>query len=100
MPLPALRGDFRGHHPAHRLCSRNRELHVPEVRFGGDKLHSNVLFAVARPVNRYNAALYRLCRVIVLQNHRLAHQQDLFKLEQRTVPVHRLRMRLCAEPFA
>jgi len=97
MPLPALCGDFAGQDPAQGSCSWNRELHVPEVRLGGDKLHSDILLAVASSMDRDHAALHRLCRVIVLQNHRLAHQDDFFKVKQRTVPVHRLRMRLRAE---
>ncbi len=32
-PPPALRGDFVWNHPPQRFCARNRELHVPEIRF-------------------------------------------------------------------
>ncbi len=81
MPFPALRGDFVGDHSAQRLCARNRELHMPEIRFGGDKLHSDILFAVASPVDGYNAAFHGLRGVLIHQDQRLSHQYDLFHLK-------------------
>ena len=81
MPLPALRGGLVGNYPAQRFCARNRELHVPEVRFGRDKLHSDILLAIASPVDGDNAAFHRLGGVIIHQDQRLPHQYDLFQLE-------------------
>src|SRR5713226_5658546 len=95
--LNVLRGDFVWNYPAQRFCARNRELHVPEIRFGRDKLHSDILLAVASPVDRDNAALHRLRGVLVHQDQRLSHQDELFQLKQGAVPVHRLRLGLRAE---
>ena len=80
-PLSALRGSFVGNNPAQWLCARNRELHVPEIRLGGDELHSDILLAVARPVDGDDAAFHRLRSVIIHQDQRLPHEDDLFKLK-------------------
>jgi len=100
MPFPALGGNLAGSHAAQRFCARNRELHLPKVRFGRVELHSDILLAVASPVDGDNAAFHRLRGVIIQQHHRLSHQYELFKLKQSPVPVHRPRMGLCGELLA
>ena len=70
---------------------------MPEVRFGREELHSQILLAVARPVDGDNPALHRLRSMIVHQDERLSHQHDFFEMKQRPVPVHRLRMGLDTE---
>src|SRR2546430_5014710 len=50
MRCSGLRGDFARSHAAQRFCAWNRELHVPEVRFGRDELHSDMLLSIASPV--------------------------------------------------
>jgi len=44
-----------------------------------DKLHTNILLAVARPVNRNYAALHGLRGMVVYKHERVAHQHDLFQ---------------------
>src|SRR6267154_50804 len=73
MGRSVLRGDFLRNHPAKRSCSRSRELHVPKIRFGRDKLHSNVLLAVASTVDGDNAAFHRLRSVVIHQDQCLSH---------------------------
>ena len=94
-----LSRDFRGHEAAKRLGTGSGELHVPEVVFQRRKLNSDVLFAIARAMNRNHAAFSRLRRVVIDQNHGLADDDNLFKMEERPVAVHRLRVRLYAELF-
>src|SRR6266550_2110188 len=100
MPRSGLRGDFAGNHPTQRFGARNRELHVPKVYFRRDELHPDILLAVASPMDRDDTGLHRLRGVIIHQDQRLSHQHDLFKLKQRPVPVHRLRMGLRRELLA
>src|SRR6266480_1974538 len=100
MPRSGLRGDFGGNDPTQRFRTRNRELHVPKVYFRRDELHPDILLAVASPMDRDDTALHRLRGVIIHQDQRLSHQHDLFKLKQRPVPVHRLRMGLRGELLA
>ncbi len=80
-PRLALRRGFVRNDAAQRFCARNRKLHVPEIRLRGDELHSDVLLAVARPVDGDDAAFHRLRSVIIHQDQRLSHQDDLFKLK-------------------
>ncbi len=79
MRCSGLRGDFARSHAAQRFCAWNRELHVPEVRFGRDELHSDTLLSIASPVDGNNAAFQRLPGAVVHQDQRLPHQHDLFK---------------------
>ncbi len=70
---------------------------MPEVRFGREELHSQILLAVARPVDGDNPALHRLRSMVIHQDECLSHQHDLFEMKQCPVPVYRLRMGLNTE---
>src|SRR6266849_6468892 len=85
---------FGRNRTAHRFCPWKGKLHVPEVRFGREELHSQILLAVARPVDGDNPALHRLRSMIVHQDERLSHQHNFFEMKQGAVPVYRLRMGL------
>jgi len=100
MPRSGLRGDFGGNDSTQRFGAWNRELHVPKVYFRRDELHADILLAVASPMDRDDTGLHGLRGVIIHQDQRLSHQYDLFKLKQRPVPVHRLRMGLRGELLA
>lgn len=95
-----LSGCFVGKHAAQRFRSGDGEPHVPKVCFGGEEFHANILLAIAGAVNRNNAALHRLSRMVIDQNHRLLHQHDLFKLKQCPVAIDGLRGGVRGEALA
>jgi hypothetical protein len=98
--MPELDGDFAVNYPAERSGARNRELHMPEVLLGRDKLDPHILLAVASPVNGDNPALRRLRCVVIHDRQRLSHKNTLFKRKQHPMAVYGLRIRLRAKLFA
>lgn len=87
-------------YPTHRLGTRTRELHVPEIHFGLGELHTHVLLTIPRPMYRNDAGLHRLGGVIVHDNEGLPYKHNLFQLKQGTMAVHRLGMGLHGELVA
>jgi len=97
--LSVLRGNFVGDDPAQRSCARNRNCMCQ--KFVSGEMNSTPMYCLpsrARWMETTRLSI-GLRRVIIHQDQRLPHQDDLFKLKQGPVPVHRLRMRLGRELF-
>lgn len=92
-----LRRSLVSNDAPHRLGAGNRELHVPEILFRRDELHTDVFFAISRAMLGNDAALDGLSGVIVYDNEALSHSYDFFELKQSTIAVDRLGMGLHAE---
>src|SRR5208282_3143742 len=85
---------------AERPGSGKRETHVPEIGIRRNKLNPYIGLALAVALNRNHSAFHRSVAILIHQNEHLSHDYHLIDLQQRPMPVHRLRLRLHAELVA
>lgn len=95
-----LSGDFAIDGAPQRPGSRQGETHVPEIRIRRNEFDADECLALTVALDGNHAAFDRSVAVFVYQNQHLSHCNGLVELQERTVPVHRLRFGLDAKLIA
>lgn len=83
-----------------RSGSRQGETHVPEIRIRRNEFDADEGLALTVALDGNHTAFDRSVAVFVHQNQHLTHGNGLIELQERTVPVHRLRLGLDAKLIA